>query len=311
MKTINLLFVICLFTLFSCNSEENACETSLSQEPSEMALSPEFANVQREMLVLNSDVAIANPSQTRGLFGWFRRILGVTVADAVGGIVCSWFGPAGAAAGATATSGLVAAFLGEPEITISTRSGGDDELFLPMNPEDKSLDNLVPEVVGEELLSVDDSIGYFHNRILLDIKNENAGVKLSREDLLTCIAQKTSTFYGVDEKDIKRDMDANKDVFDFVTQSEYKSLDNESIHDIVAAWIARYPSKREELTLLETFFSGLSNIDVDENDGNYLMKVLELVDQSELSEETKKNLHNAFIVGNASYQLWNVSGNRN
>ena len=75
-------------------------------------------------------------------------------------------------------------------------------------------------------------------------------------------------------------------------------------------WIAKYPNKQGELTLLETFFSGLNNIDVDENDGDYLMKVLKLVDNSELSEEIKRNLRNAFIVGNASYQLWNVPDTR-
>ena len=245
-----------------------------------------------------------------GWVKWFKKIIGVTVADAVGGIVCSWFGPAGTAAGATATSGLVAAFLDEPVIEIYTRSKGDDELFPPMNPDDKSMNNLFPGDVSDELLTIGDSIGYFHNRILLDIKNENQGQKLSRDSILACIAQKTSEFYRVDKNEIKQDFANNKELFDFVAGGDYQSVNGEDLHDIIAAWIAKYPNKQGELTLLETFFSGLNNIDVDENDGDYLMKVLKLVDNSELSEEIKRNLRNAFIVGNASYQLWNVPDTR-
>lgn len=310
MKNLKLLSVFILFTLFSCNAEENACETTLNQQQNELAISNEFAKVQKQMISLNEEITAENRSQTRSVWGWFKRIVGVTVADAVGGIVCSWFGPAGTAAGATAASGLVAAFLDEPVIEIYTRSKGDDELFPPMNPDDKSMNNLFPGDVSDELLTIGDSIGYFHNRILLDIKNENQGQKLSRDSILACLAQKTSEFYRVDKNEIKQDFANNKELFDFVAGGDYQSVNGEDLHDIIAAWIAKYPNKQGELTLLETFFSGLNNIDVDENDGDYLMKVLKLVDNSELSEEIKRNLRNAFIVGNASYQLWNVPDTR-
>ena len=308
-----IFYVTIILLVMSCVSEDQTKELDQMASTTQTTVLPtEFVELKAQMETLNVEVAKGNEQViTRGFFsGWLKRIIGVTVADAVGGIVCSWFGPAGTAAGATATSGLVAAFLDEPVIEIHTRSKGDDELFPPMNPDDKSMNNLFPGDVSEELLTIGDSIGYFHNRILLDIKNENQGQKLSRDSILACIAQKTSEFYRVDKNEIKQDFANNKELFDFVAGGDYLSVDGEDLHDIIAAWIAKYPNKQGELTLLETFFSGLNNIDVDENDGDYLMKVLKLVDNSELSEEIKRNLRNAFIVGNASYQLWNVPDTR-
>ena len=308
-----IFYVTIILLVMSCVSEDQTKELDQMASTTQTTVLPtEFVELKAQMETLNVEVSKGNEQViTRGGWvKWFKKIIGVTVADAVGGIVCSWFGPAGTAAGATATSGLVAAFLDEPVIEIHTRSKGDDELFPPMNPDDKSMNNLFPGDVSEELLTIGDSIGYFHNRILLDIKNENQGQKLSRDSILACIAQKTSEFYRVDKNEIKQDFANNKELFDFVAGGDYQSVNGEDLHDIIAAWIAKYPNKQGELTLLETFFSGLNNIDVDENDGDYLMKVLKLVDNSELSEEIKRNLRNAFIVGNASYQLWNVPDTR-
>lgn len=44
----------------------------------------------------------------------------------------------------------------------------------------------------------------------------------------------------------------------------------------------------------------------DENDGEYMNKVLDIIQNASLDDQTKQLLRNAVIVGNASYQLWNV-----
>lgn len=38
----------------------------------------------------------------------------------------------------------------------------------------------------------------------------------------------------------------------------------------------------------------------------YMQKVLLIINNSSLDEELKQDLRNAFIIGNASYQLWNT-----
>lgn len=184
-------YVTIILLVMSCVSEDQTKELDQMVSTTQTTvLPPEFVELKAQMETLNVEVSKGNEQViTRGGWvKWFKKIIGVTVADAVGGIVCSWFGPAGTAAGATATSGLVAAFLDEPVIEIYTRSKGDDELFPPMNPDDKSMNNLFPGDVSDELLTIGDSIGYFHNRILLDIKNENQGQKLSRDSILACLA---------------------------------------------------------------------------------------------------------------------------
>lgn len=67
-----------------------------------------------------------------------------------------------------------------------------------------------------------------------------------------------------------------------------------------------YPEKANEISVLKEFVYGLSNIDINETDTEYLQKILLLIDESEIDEISKKNLKSAVLVGNASYRLWNV-----
>ena len=61
-----------------------------------------------------------------------------------------------------------------------------------------------------------------------------------------------------------------------------------------------------QINVIGSFIDGVSRISVDENDGTYAEKVLDLVDNANLSDDVKKQLRNGIIVGNASYQLWNL-----
>ena len=64
------------------------------------------------------------------------------------------------------------------------------------------------------------------------------------------------------------------------------------------------PQKKNELNLLESFLQGISKVDATMNNGIYLEKVLNIIDTSNLNDDFKQDLRNGFIVGNASYQLW-------
>ncbi len=67
-----------------------------------------------------------------------------------------------------------------------------------------------------------------------------------------------------------------------------------------------YPNLSSKLSVVREFMLGLANMDINENDGNYAQKVIELINNSNLDENSKKELRAAIIVGNASYQLWTV-----
>lgn len=104
------------------------------------------------------------------------------------------------------------------------------------------------------------------------------------------------------------DNNTRSNFFDSILYIKGTELEKcESLHEIFAVWKKQNPENDKELDVLEEFFNGIVNIDADENDGTFMNKALDIVDKSSLDETTKENLRNAFIVGNASYQLWNAN----
>jgi hypothetical protein len=68
-----------------------------------------------------------------------------------------------------------------------------------------------------------------------------------------------------------------------------------------------YRIDESEIDVMESFFDGLSEIDIDDLDGNYLEGVLRIIDRSDLSSDLKQELGNAMIVFNASAVIWGNS----
>lgn len=153
----------------------------------------------------------------------------------------------------------------------------------------------------------EDSIGYYHNSVIVDLHNSLTSTDPSLDDLFAIVSDKTAVLYGVSKGAIKRDLTANRSLFESILNE--RLFDSTNATDMGAAarrWSVLYPEKESQIEVLQSFFEGLSNTDVVNNDGTYFNKVLKIVDTSRLDNINKRKLRNAVIVGNASYQLWTI-----
>ena len=153
-----------------------------------------------------------------------------------------------------------------------------------------------------------DSVGYYHNIILSDLSQILPKNKVTIDTVFNKVAIVTEKYYKEPAKNILNGLKARSNFFDSILYIKGTELEKcESLHEIFAVWKKQNPGNDKELDVLEEFFNGIVNIDADENDGTFMNKALDIVDKSSLDETTKENLRNAFIVGNASYQLWNAN----
>ncbi|WP_028897460.1 hypothetical protein [Prevotella sp. HUN102] len=312
-----LLLIVLVFSLFACNSENEIVQVEKSTSgvvSNDNVQKIAVYNVQSQIDSLNHTMFTTEYGQTRGFFKFLKKFLFVTVADAVGGMLGSMITPAGTVAGATVMSGLASGLVSRTsadKIDMNIRltrsaNANNPEIFMPMNPDSIALNNLIPLKKDCSIPELSDSIGYNHNRILLELKAEATEEILDLDTMLTKIAQKTSKIYNVDEQIVLRDLQINRKIFDDVVSPEMDIEKMNSLTDYLNAWNQKYPEKTDELSVLKTFFEGVAQLKVEENDGQYLSKILDLISNSSLNPEMKQNLRNAFVVGNASYQLWNT-----
>jgi len=255
------------------------------------------------------NISTFGPSvQTRGFGKWLRKVLGIVVSDAVGGIFGTFVGgPVGCIAGATAASGGVAGFGGTPEIMTRATLGNK----LVMNKESVALNNVVLKnntgmACQESALC--DSIGYYHNKVLLNMNNKN--LLTPTTDIRTFNREvyiNTCNVLGCEASLEEAEKVANnKEIVSLVENSPENFSNYEDMDVYLNNLKKAYPNLSSKFSVIREFMIGLSNLDIDENDGNYAQKIIDLINNSNLDEDSKKELRNAIIIGNASYQLWTV-----
>lgn len=310
------IFLLGIVLCCSCSSTDSIDDVSLDSK--ELSLN----NSEVEQLVfVNSQIDSLNQSmypqvvQTRGLGAFFKRFLAVVVCDAVGGLFGNfYFGPCGAAAGAIAASGFAAIVPAENISFGITRAVSSSNLstlrLMPMNSETLAL---TPSLVPSQDLSTcgqttkEDSIGYYHNKVLLELNKSLSPADLTVNTIVNKVAETTCKNYGESKERVLKELNSNVGFYENIMDKQYAVSDQfNNLHDVIQQWAAQYPNHSAKLTLLETFFEGISNLEVEENNGEYMQKVLLIINNSSLDEELKQDLRNAFIIGNASYQLWNT-----
>jgi len=304
----SIMVIVGLATQVSCTNESEDVRFSnsetLVEEAGMSAEDVELIKLQNEIADLNARTFPEVPyTRGRGWWKWMR----VFISDAVGGLFGNFFGgPIGAGVGAAACS----AYAATNEVAISPEL--DNSYKISMNSSETALNNVVPEPIkmanGVERITRSDSIGYFHNKVLLEANKGDMLLQSRNARLLTekiCIAAKKTLF--VDKEDVSIDeIMGNAQFSKFVeAKSTYLSA-NQSIDNYCEELGKLYPEQKLQINVIGSFIDGVSRISVDENDGSYAEKVLNLVDNANLSDDVKKQLRNGIIVGNASYQLWNL-----
>lgn len=284
-----IILVAVIATMFtSCSNEQASFITPLnSNEVVENANIESLSALQGKISMLNDSMGITH-KETRG---FFSRLWKVICSDAVGGLFDNfWGGPAGAVVGAAACSGAVF-------ISVATRSSNISEY--DMNPD---LENLVPISENGENTSFEDSIGYYHNKSLISLQSSDKPLSIHNMPILLMdevkneIPQNT-TFTDNDS------IQLNKTYQEFISnEQKYTGNDIDSYETHLKSC---YPNQRGEIHVICEFLKGITNIDAADAD-SYSKKVLNLIDQSQLSGTVRQNLRNGVIVGNASKKLWKL-----
>lgn len=309
-KTFILSFaLVCM--LCSCSSSSDYVEEPIANN-AVVDESNSLSSVQAQIEALNQEMFTTTTSSVqprKSLRSFFRKFFAVVICDAAGGLVGSLAGPAGAAAGAMLSSGLAAVTSPENiQYPMAKVASANTSAFASMNSEAIALSKgIVPVDSTSQKASLNDSIGYYHNQLMLKMGNELVYSDSINKQIADNVITLTASNYSVPLKEVSSYVESNKTFFDNITNKGLCSTDDvQSIEGIIKKWIALYPEYSSQFEVLQSFIEGVSNLDVDVNDGTYLNKVLGIINTSTLSDTMKQSLRNAFIVGNASYQLWNT-----
>lgn len=291
MKNFLFLFVLTFTMLFVSCTDENSLSTVKSFDSEVVVKADSLALLQAKVQSLNEKLYVNSPV-TRG---WFSRLLHRVLADAVGGLFGNLAGgPAGAVVGAASFSALCASVATEDQFQkVGTQAR--------MNEVNFAMCDLIPDdTSGEDMAS--DSLGYYHNAVLLDVYSEKVAISEIPQILLEEVKDSFPNLGSVSYKDSLQIVEAYDEFYS--AESKYKGEDD--LNSYSEHLSNCYPAQKGEIAVITEFLNGLNF--AGKSSKEYVNEVLGLVKQSGLSAETKRNLRNAIIVGNASNRLWAKDG---
>lgn len=303
-------FSLMLLGTTSCGNDEYEVgnqEVTVSQEDV-LALQ----GLQSEIANLNDATFGEQRVKTRGLGSFFRKFVKIIASDAIGGLFGTLAGgPVGTIAGAAAASGA-AAIPSINEKIVFTRAATFNRVVL-LNDEKLALDDVVlsggnSNTIRPAQLTLEDSIGYYHNKALLEIdKNSQRGLAgLTTEELTKEIYLSVERSAGLNSGSLQQEVNKNTPELIKLNENIQQNINKfETEEDYLQQMKKLYPSRAAEIAVIEEFVKGVKNLDPSMDDSAYAKAVLALIEKSNLSEATKKNLRTGVIVGNASARLWN------
>lgn len=277
---IPIIFSVMLITLLaSCNnSGENKVE--LSQES-------EFTALKEQLVMLNTNWP--NNEYVASKAKWWKYIL-VAAADAGG-----FFLGGGASAGAGAvTAGCAVSTLVwnlvKEEKKVETKAIMGDGVTSYFND---------PSIA----LSCVDGAGLVHNRVILDLYEEN-GEELfsySRESLMPIVAEKVAIETNCTLEEAILSPQEQCDIVDrAVNAYTTSSTVDEFINNLKLA----VPERVALLEIVNVILSGFDSIDAVSDNGNYCTAVRSIISDSGISDDAKQILNSTTSVINASARLW-------
>jgi len=308
--------IVGLILCCSCSSTES-CDDIVSEnlESNVVEQQNQLSTVQLQIDSLNQSLFVNSGVQTRGLRSFFRKLYAVVVCDAVGAVVgFTYANSVGAVAGLVLASGVAAITpLKNIKLEATTRAEvnlpNNSSCLMPMNgPNISMASSIIPTNINNmQQMTQSDSIGYYHNSILLSLNNSLKATDLCVDSMIVKVAEATCEEFDEPVDSVINCLNSNRSLYTNIIDKKLSSVDEYgSVHEVMDEWRKLYPDKSEKLSVLESFLEGIYNLDIDENDGTYLNKILDIISESSLDPDVKSSLRDAFIVGNASYQLWNT-----
>lgn len=240
---------------------------------------------------------------------FFKKLVGVVRADAVGALFGGlYLGPVGGVAGATACSAVAvlcpstAQEVSQP----SSRSAviPDDDPSIGVNEPNEALENTVCQIGSSP--SFADSVGYYHNRILLEYYNNNDAPTPTEnvDSIIVSIYAEAANIFNMSPQTLYYDTSAASCLNSFFDNKLYQQDEDMTMSAYCSKLKVHYPEHSMDLDVFEQIMEGILNIpNIDES--NYVEKVIAYIQASNISQSHKESLINATLVGNASAKLWN------
>ena len=194
--------------LVSCTEGETPSTTTTSEASSEASLFrrgsaadlSELSSIQIQIDSVNAALPNASISgQSRGFLNFCKRILAIAISDAVGATSGNYTSSVDRLVNAI-TASAVAAFLPDDQLFLNpySRSLPTPNERMRINPDDIALSKqIIPTPIPGSQLSKEDSIGYLHNLVLINLNKSLTDNELTVSIIENKVADATSTIYSL------------------------------------------------------------------------------------------------------------------
>lgn len=172
---------------------------------------------------------------------------------------------------------------------------------MKMNEARCSLKDVVPPTKGTKVAELD-SLGYYHNAILLKTNIDYQAISELPEVLMNEVQNSFPNLGTVSISDSLKVIKAYNEFYK--VETKYNGGDN--FDEYAAHLVTYYPRHKGEIGVVVEFLKGLNEARLTSESNKYVGEVLNLVENTSLPADTKQDLRNAIIVGNASNRLWNA-----
>lgn len=149
-----------------------------------------------------------------------------------------------------------------------------------------------------------DSDGYLHNRVIVNLYEDygEALFDLSTSEFTDLAFAELARVEGREIEYSQSEMD---EIYTSIDEYVNAFITSETPDDFFNYLKIQYPGKNGEIEILKAAMDGFMALDVNKDEGEYVKKVMGVVDDSNLNDDSKKNVKSSLAVANASTRLWN------
>ena len=311
----SLILLIGVIVISSCSSEDKVSENQNIQDTVLMSDNYVFEN--SNLAALNDSILyfqgqMYGDEHTRGFLSKLWKWARVGLADAWGAGLGAFVGgcTAANASGFQPAATIIGAAVGG--ISLAVTASVTEANYIDRT-ETRGSSTSLSSLINENLTATDffisapasentklDSVGYFHNKIIMDISSSDID-NYDIDELLPSIEKLTEKETGY-----PFDLVTNKSVIDGILKASY---DTNSLEEFCENLKKNYPDQTDIIQVIYTYIQGLGDIETSELDAlqkrMYSENVYRAVGNSELNEEQKTIIKSAVNVGYASMKLWN------
>ena len=178
---------------------------------------------------------------------------------------------------------------------IETKS--DDETFCSVRDSVFAMSHL--DIDGN-----DNNDGVLHNQVILKLYERYGEelFKLPEEVLLQAVADEVALLTGCEANEVIPNVAEAKVEMKVYTDAYIESA---NVDEYIGRLKAVNPEKADALDVLKITLEGFQFVDIKTDDGRYAEKVLDVIDNSDVSPEMKADLSSGVAIANASTRLWN------